>query len=155
MKKMLLTLIAGLILATGCSNQKTISRGSEFDIKKEGQVYTFRTNKSVYTIKKEQGLDFKNSYAYLIKEALHKAEDFGRERGYPYMAIVNYKMNNLSGYPINNENALMEYFNLYDTAHFKPNIVGRESGSLIHNHRVKLKVVYLKEKIPGLFLWRL
>jgi len=155
MKKILLALIAGLVLATGCSNQKTIEKTSEFRIKKEGQVFIFQTRNNVGTVKNKQGLStYKEAYRYMVKRLLHKAEDFGRERGYSYMAIVNKKMNNLSGYPINNENALMEYFDLYRTAHFKPKVIDKRGG-IIADSWGKLKVVYLKEKIPGLFLWRL
>jgi len=82
---------------------------------------------------------------------LHGIAKFGLSKGYNYMAIINSGFNNLSGYPINSWSAMSSYLDMYGVAHYRSTFV----ESLTKNRIVKLKVKFLKNRIPGMFLWNL
>ena len=153
-KVILLVMIAlGAIGFSGCASSgakvKVPSNlGSDFVVLKNGEVYTISGKKSVKT-----GAERK---AEAIK-AIKFAKKLGRSKGYKYMAIVNKNLNNLSGYPINNLSSFSKLLELNGKGnnYSKFRFARKGSDYLFHMDYVNLKVMYFKEEMPGLFLWKL
>ncbi len=98
----------------------------------------------------------RNAYVSPAKEVFNAAAMVGLSEDYSYMAIINTKTNNLSGFPINDWRNMEKYLKLRNYKHYRPDAYrDRKATKLIMNNKVKLRVTYFKEAIPGLFLWDL
>lgn len=75
----------------------------------------------------------------------------GLANGYSYAAVVNEKFNNMYGYPINSWKALQSIIDLYDKGHFRAGYL----ESIDKSNYPTIKVLYLKERPKGLFVWDL
>jgi hypothetical protein len=93
-------------------------------------------------------------------ETFYAASIYGKQKGYSYFAITSKNINNLSGYPINSFENVLDYCNFEKESgkkHYKPRpICWAEDGSgLFDLYSIELKVQYFKEQIPGLFLYNI
>gem|GEM_PF-4985323 len=152
---MLVTATALAVGVSGCAPKKT--RIAKIEEAGRKPVHVLRDEDGVYYIAsdnkvKNYGTDGFSEFA----KAVAVARKIGKENGYVCFGIVNEGMNNLAGFPINDMRNMRKYFSLYGKANYSPNIVGKGSRPryLFHNHHLKLRVVYFKEELPGLFLWR-
>jgi hypothetical protein len=93
-----------------------------------------------------------------VKRGLNATAKLGLSKGYKYMSLVNRGVNNLNGFPFNNWESLKKYMLLHKTlkneSHFRIRTNGTGNNFLV-NSGTYIKVVFLKNKIPGLFLWDL
>jgi hypothetical protein len=93
-----------------------------------------------------------------FREVLNFAANYGLKHGYKYMAIVNEKNNNLSGFLFNDWHNFKKYAMLdpkISGGDFNPIVFGNSLDTVSAGNRVYLKVLYFKEAHPGLFLWDL
>jgi len=155
MKKILVYLMIAIaaIGFSGCASSGTkvkvpSSMGTDFVVLKNGNVYTFAGKKEVKKTK-----EIKSE----VIKAIYFAKKYGKKNGYRYMAIVNKNINNLAGYPINNVNSFSRLLELNgnENNYNKFRFSRKGSDYLLHMDYVNLKVVYFKEPMPGLFLWKL
>ena len=91
-----------------------------------------------------------------FENTMKVAAKFGRSKGYRYLAMRNFKMDNLAGYPLNTMESVKRYISLKDKAHFKPDtFLGNKQDSLIIDSNIRLRATFLKQKPKGLFVWDL
>lgn len=126
----------------------------EIDFEKDDNTFTF-----IYDawLKKSA---YEKQYSQYIAETLYTVSTYGKQNGYSHFAIVNEKMNNLVGYPINSYQGLVQYGRLVpimkNREDFNPDIFGGNGEeTIIVNGRIEMKVIYLKEPIEGLFLYNI
>ena len=155
MKKviMLVMVALGAIGFTGCSTSSKIvkvpsSMGSELVVRDIGD------NKYSIRYYKIKGFMNKEKQTIAIK-GINFAKKYGKLNGYKYMAIVNEGTNNLAGFPINDMSNMKKYLSLDMKGHYNPRSMQAKGDVLIKNKHLNLKVMYFKEAMPGLFLWKL
>ena len=95
-----------------------------------------------------------------LAETFYTAAIYGKQQGYAYFAITSQNMNNLSGYPLNSFDNVLEYCNFEKESskkNYKPRPVcwAEDETGLLDLYSVKLKVQYFKKPIPGLFLYNI
>jgi hypothetical protein len=123
----------------------------EFEVTVDKNVYTFYSRKrySTYSDNLTKGA------IIVFDRGLKIAENFGKQNGYKYMAIVNEGTNNLVGFPLNTKESFDKYIGLKNYKHFNPKVYSESKDTLFNGGSLNLKVIYFKEKIPGLFLFKL
>ena len=154
----LMIVAVAMIVISGCSSKMVKVEGVNPDkvtIWDNGkQKFTFNPKRDYWNA--SQGTK-RDKYFYGVKMALNAASIYGLQSGYTHLAIVNNGINNLSGFPINDWATLSKYGKLEDRAntHFKVKTEGSEGKYFLIKNGVTLEVVFLKNKVPGLFLWDL
>lgn len=155
MKKILYLIMAVVIsaLVSGCASPgievKVPNAEHKIEIFKKHNVYSFFKYDKSLSLRGREGdsLIMKKQF----KQVFNIVATLGLSKNYKYMALVNENFNNLSGYPINTWDSMKKFINLYGYKHYQGSFV----KSLTSGNNIFLKVVYLKERIPGLFLWNL
>lgn len=147
--KYFVMVITAAFLFAGCGgSQVKVPSGMNIPDKlflsKEGKVYIFSLEENMYSIE-----DITKAFGHNF----NLIATFGLSKGYSYMALVNAKFNNLSGYPINSWDSMKKFINLYHKKHYKVSFYDREA--LVTSNHPKFKVVFLKERPKGLFVWDL
>jgi len=164
MKKILNLVIVALaaMLISGCAGSSTMvkvpgvnpDRVTIWDQDEgKGKVH-FVSERKYYSL--ENGTK-RDKYAKGVKIALNAAALYGLSKGYTYLAVINNGINNLSGFPLNNFETLSRYLKLEDRkgTHFKVRTEGSEGHDFLIKSGVTLQVIFMKNKVPGLFLWDL
>jgi hypothetical protein len=91
---------------------------------------------------------------YQLAETFYAAAVHGKRLGYSYFAITAESMNNLSGFPINNFNNIVQFCNWEkENKAYRPGPLCYKKG--IIGYSVELEVKYFKNPIPGLFLYNI
>ncbi len=145
--KYFVMVITTAFIFAGCAGvQVKVPHGmtNKLSLFKKGKVYIFTLNEDMNSKKeiiRAFGLNF-NSIAV-----------FGLSKGYSYMALVNSKFNNLQGYPINSWKSMKKFIDLWHKKHF--NVSFYNSKALVLGDQAHFKVVFLKERPKGLFVWNL
>jgi len=158
MKKIVYILMIALVAIglSGCGSSfkrvkvpENISK--EFEVSVNKNIYTFYSLREYYKY-----ADNSTKGAIIVFDrGLAIAKNFGKQNGYRYMAIVNEGTNNLVGFPLNTKESFDKYIGLKGYKHFNPKVFSENKNTLFKRGSLNLKVVYLKEKIPGLFLFKL
>ena len=94
-----------------------------------------------------------------LAETFYASAVYGKNKGYKYFVIVEEKINNLGGFPINNFENIKNLCNWeYNNAkrNYKPEQLcwDEHSKSLIGSY-IGFEVRYFKKPIPGLFLYNI
>jgi len=152
-KKLFISLsIVSLFSLLGCATPKSnviVPKGINPDI-------TIRTYENTYVIRAHSDSFKMNKRIESFRQTFNAAAKFGLFKGYTYMALVNPKTNNLSGFPLNDWKNLKKYIKLDNTKHYRPDYkYVKNYNKLYNNNRVAIRAVYFKEAKPGLFLWNL
>jgi len=153
--KYIVMVITAAFLFAGCQKVQptvpTISKNVPIEIEKpkDTEVYTFTWKGERFKGSRRDGAAL--SVKKILKPLFHEIAIYGLNNGYSYAAIVNDNFNNLGGYPINSWEALSKFIDLYGFKHFKPSF----EKALAHTSVAKVKVVYLKDRPKGLFVWNL
>ncbi len=157
--KYILLVITALFFLSGCAEpSKQIETenlpGVESVTENNSHIYTFHGS---LKIRGANAIFGEGKPSETLKNAMkpvfYSIAKFGLSKNYRYMAVVNDRFNNLSGYPVNSWKALESYMKLYGTKHYRPSIT--DKGGIESHGRASVKVVYFKKRPKGLFLWDL
>jgi len=162
MKKILNLVIVAVAVATmvmsGCAGSSTMVKVAGVNPDK---VTIWDEGKGKVTFKPKNTEIGKGLQGSLViaKRAFQAASVYGLQNGYPYMAVVNNGISNLSGFPFNDWKSIERYTMLSTrirkNSHFKVRTAGSEGKHFLIKTGVRLEVVFMKSKVPGLFLWDL
>ncbi len=158
MRKLLSLFLASILTIglTGCASKKTrIAKIEEAGYK---PIYVHKDKDDIYYIASDNRVkDYASDGFSEFAKVIAIAKKIGKENGYVCFGIVNEGMNNLTGFPVNDLQNMKKYFALYTKAHYSPNIVGKGNRPrhLFYRHYLNLRIVYFKEELPGLFLWKI
>ena len=150
--KYFVMVISAVFLFAGCGGNQVKVPGNEnskIRVSKEENLYIFYWNYNPYKgMRQEKSSE---SVKETYKKVFHEITTVGLKQGYSYAAIVNNQFNNLSGYPINDWNAMSKFIDLYGKKHYKVSF----SKALAKVRRPEIKVIYFKKRPKGMFVWDL
>jgi len=143
--------IITLFSLLGCTPKSNVQIPSGIDpditINTYEDTYVIRANSPSYEMSKR---------IKSFRHTFNAAAKFGLFKGYSFMAMVNPKTNNLSGFPLNDWKNIIKYVKLDGTKHYRPDYTYvKNYNKLYSNNLVVIRAVYFKEAKPGLFLWDL
>jgi len=149
--KYFVMVITAAFLFAGCGGSQVkvpagMNKPTTLHISKEGNVYIFYLWEDVGGFR-ENKINIEK-----FGKNFNGIANYGLASGYSYMAMVNENFNNLSGYPINSWKAMYKLMNLpNENNHYNSGFY----RYMLAANQPRFKVVFLKERPKGLFVWDL
>ena len=153
--KTIILTVATAFIMNGCAAISPVEFKAEKPISHEITIVKEKNSEKYYFYyqKRIQRDQFDADLKIQMNETFYTAASLGKKNGYKYFALVNDKINNLQGYPINTVEGLLKYATLKNKANFKVELFNDKGYAVVKDSHIDLRIIYVKDAIPGMFLF--